>query len=365
MSPIDTLRFSGILRARTIDVRRRRLLVSRLADSDQAADLTAPPNCRGFGRVRHFRQSTAAGWPINPLPIVPACRALGIVDAPDMMTAQVFQNAACNWRCWYCYVPYNLLSADEARSAWLRPEDLIGLYGAEPNRPRILDLSGGSPDLVPEWVPWMMDALTDAGLASETYLWSDDNLSTTYLFERLTSQELDTVPRPVPEPLVEFSAVLQRVRCNSFWSSHLSAVLTPGNEVAVHLAVFMEPFLSDALSGRKTLESRFSRRRIAPFGTVGPGDVVLLKEVSGPIRGIALAQCTWCFDLRVSSLLSLRKRFAAGILASDDFWEDKRDAAFATIVELMEPAEFAPLDCPKRDRRGWVVLRPRRNQRLL
>ena len=193
MSPIDTARFSGVLRSRAIDIGRRRLLVSRLAGSDQAADLTAPANCGGFGRIRHFRESTAAGWPSNPLPIVPACRALGLAAVPSLMTAQVFQNAACNWRCWYCYVPYNMLSADEARSAWLRPQDLVALYTAEPDRPRVLDLSGGSPDLVPEWIPWMMEALTEAGIDSETYLWSDDNLSTNYFFERLTVRELDTV----------------------------------------------------------------------------------------------------------------------------------------------------------------------------
>ena len=193
MTPIDTARSSSQLRARAIDVCGRRLLVSRLADSDQALDLTAPTNCRGFGRVRHFRQATTLGWPTNPLPIVPACRALRIRDVPDVTTAQVFQNAACNWRCWYCYVPYNLLNADEARSAWLRAEDLVALYRTEPNRPQVLDLSGGSPDLVPEWVLWMMEALAESGMASETYLWSDDNLSTNYLLEHLTARELDTV----------------------------------------------------------------------------------------------------------------------------------------------------------------------------
>ena len=166
-------------------------------------------------------------------------------------------------------------------------------------------------------------------------------------------------------PLVEHAALLQRVRCNSFWGAHLPAVLAPASEVAVHLGVFVEPFLSGVLSGRKTLESRFSRRRIAPFGAVGSGDVVLVKEVSGPIRGIALARCTWCFDLRQSSLFSVRRRFGAGIGGSDEFWEDRSDAAFATIVELREPAEFAPLDCLKRDRRGWVVLRPGRRQEAL
>ena len=193
MKAIDTARFSSQLRMRAIDVQNRRLLVSRLSNSDQEPDLTAPTNCQGFGRVRHFKQATAPGWPTNPLPIVPACRALGIEDVPAVMTAQVFQNAACNWRCWYCYVPFNLLSADESRSAWFRPEELVALYRAERNRPKVLDLSGGSPDLVPEWIPWMMEALGDAGLAEQTYLWSDDNLSTTYVFDELTESQLHTL----------------------------------------------------------------------------------------------------------------------------------------------------------------------------
>lgn len=190
---IDTARSSERLRARAIDVPGRRLLVARLAGSGQARDLTAPANCDGFGRVRHFRLATSPGWPPNPLPIVPACKALGIAPPPAAMTAQVFQNAACNWRCWYCYVPYDLLGADPRRSAWLTPEALVALYAAVPDRPRVLDLSGGSPDLVPEWVPWTMEALAAAGLDRSTYLWSDDNLSTTYLFDRLAPAQVELV----------------------------------------------------------------------------------------------------------------------------------------------------------------------------
>src|SRR4029077_16030744 len=50
-----------------------------------------------------------------------------------------------------------------------------------------------------------------------------------------------------------------------------------------------QPFLSLVLNGPKTVESRFSRNRCAPFGEVEGGDIILLKEVSGPIRGIGLA----------------------------------------------------------------------------
>ena len=188
---IDTERFAGHLRARAIDLAGRRILISRLSGSRQEVDLTRPVTCGGFGRVRHFREATSPGWPINPLPIVPACRALGVKSAPDVMTAVVFQNAACPWRCWYCYVPEELLNADVKRAEWFTADELVEFYRQIPDAPRIIDLSGGSPDLVPEWTPWMMRALMNAGLEHTTYLWTDDNLSTTYLFEKVSTDELD------------------------------------------------------------------------------------------------------------------------------------------------------------------------------
>lgn len=187
--PINTAEFSATLRGRAINVTERQVLISRLNGSDQEIDLTVPCNCDGFGRIRHFKQATSPNWPSNPLPILPACRALGI-EAPPAMTAQVFQNAACAWRCWYCFVPYNLLSADPKRSAWFTAEQLVDLYRRESDRPLIIDLSGGSPDLVPEWTVWMMQALGSAGLDKSTYLWTDDNLSTAYLFDALSREQL-------------------------------------------------------------------------------------------------------------------------------------------------------------------------------
>ena len=89
-----------------------------------------------------------------------------------------------------CFVPEDLLKADRRRSEWFTAAQLVALYSTEPDRPLIIDLSGGSPDLVPEWTRWMMRALTDAALDGSTYLWTDDNLSTTYLFDHLSREEL-------------------------------------------------------------------------------------------------------------------------------------------------------------------------------
>lgn len=193
LKPIDTQKFAAHLRDRCINVSKREILISRLSGSDQEADITLPTNCEGYGRIRRFRFQTSDGWPRNPLPIEPACKALGIKPVPEEMFAQVFQNAACAWRCWYCFVPEDLLRADQSRSSWLSPERLVSLYAGIEERPLILDLSGGSPDLVPEWTPWMMRALRQKGIDQSTYLWTDDNLSTTYIFDKLDKRDLDLI----------------------------------------------------------------------------------------------------------------------------------------------------------------------------
>jgi uncharacterized Fe-S cluster-containing radical SAM superfamily protein len=183
------------MRERIIRPQAGELLISRLDGSAQEGDLTSPVNCGGLGRVRHFRRATARGWPANFLPIDPAAEALGL--APTMMMeAEVFQNAACAWRCWYCFVPFDLLGGDERRSEWITAGELVRRYATLDDRPPILDLSGGSPDLTPEWIPWTIEALEREGIADTTYLWSDDNLSTDLVFDVLDASQRRLLARP-------------------------------------------------------------------------------------------------------------------------------------------------------------------------
>lgn len=189
---IDTDVVSARYRAQAVDLQHQRLLVTNFRGTEQEQDLSEPPNCEGFGRLRHFRRATSAGWPANPLPIDPACKALGL-STPEALRAQVFQNAVCNWRCWYCFVPFNLLAANPKYAAWLSPARLIDLYLHQPAPPAVLDLTGGQPDLVPEWVPWMMAELRARGLERHVYLWSDDNLSTDYFWRFLSDADRELV----------------------------------------------------------------------------------------------------------------------------------------------------------------------------
>jgi hypothetical protein len=90
-------------------------------------------------------------------------------------------------------VPFNLLAASSKHAAWVTPAQLIDLYADQPECPRFIDLTGGQPDIVPEWVPWMMQELQSRDLDQSVYLWSDDNLSNDYFWIYLTDADRELV----------------------------------------------------------------------------------------------------------------------------------------------------------------------------
>jgi len=189
---IDTDKVSARLREASIDVIGKRILITNFHGTEQEQDFSEPANCGGFGRIRHFRRETNKSWPSNPLPIDPASKALGL-PATDMLRAQVFQNAACNWRCWYCYVPFKLLSANPKYSSWLTATELMDMYLHQADPPPMIDLTGGQPDLTPEWVPWMMREIRSRGLEDKVYLWSDDNLSNDYFWRFVSDEDRELI----------------------------------------------------------------------------------------------------------------------------------------------------------------------------
>lgn len=154
--------------------------------------------------------------------------------------------------------------------------------------------------------------------------------------------------RTVPALKKEFSD-------DSTWRPLLTETRT---HMGVHLAVLVEPYLSYILDCSKTIESRFATRRFAPYGKAQPGDLLLLKASAGPVVGLCVLGQTWFRDLTVHSLTSIKRRFGKAIRAdSEDFWRVRESATYASLMEVREPRTLAsPLLCPKKDRRGWVIL---------
>lgn len=139
---LNTAELASRYREQGIDHEERRVLVTNFRGTDQERDLSEAPNCEGFGRLRHFVRKRSNNWGNNPLPLDPVAKALGLGFGEELR-AQAFQNAVCNWRCWYCFVPFTLLDANKAHSRMMTADELIGLWLREPGRAPMIDLTGG------------------------------------------------------------------------------------------------------------------------------------------------------------------------------------------------------------------------------
>ena len=149
---------------------------------------------------------------------------------------------------------------------------------------------------------------------------------------------------------------------HSFWEEYLEGLSASApSAFSIHLAVLLEPYLGFVLEGSKTVESRFSKNRIAPFKMVERGDVVLLKRSAAKaISGVCLVSGVWFYQLDANTWNQIRDEFTSALRAEDPlFWEQRKSAHFATLMRISQVQALPPFEVPKRDRRGWVVLRSR------
>lgn len=126
----------------------------------------------------------------------------------------------------------------------------------------------------------------------------------------------------------------------------------------IHIAVFSEPFLSFLLEGKKKLDSRFSARRRAPYRQVAEGDYVLVKESGGPIRAICQLGQVWFYEIDKDSWEHLKGEYSEALCVMDpQFWEEKKNASYGTLMQLKLVHKIDPFGIDKSDRRSWVVVR--------
>lgn len=132
----------------------------------------------------------------------------------------------------------------------------------------------------------------------------------------------------------------------------------------VHLAILREPYLGWVLDGTKTVESRFSVNKIAPFGQIVAGDLVVVKGGKGAVGAFTAAEVDCRQISGPGDLLAIRQEHGQGICAPNEFWEAQIAKKFATLVLVGEARPLPPVPVQKRDMRGWVVLRHSRQPQL-
>ncbi len=126
-----------------------------------------------------------------------------------------------------------------------------------------------------------------------------------------------------------------------------------------HLAIFKGEAGERILSGKKTIESRFSRVKNPPFGLISSGDLVYIKPSGKEIIGQFRVKKVIFFDgLSEKDLISVEKEYGQGLQVDKSYWISQANCKYGTIIFIGDSSRFiaSPFKPAKKDLRGWVVL---------
>lgn len=137
-------------------------------------------------------------------------------------------------------------------------------------------------------------------------------------------------------------------------------VLSPDHNRKIHLAVFVEPFMTLLLDGTKSMESRFSSKRTVPYGKVSKGDIILVKKSGGAVTGLFVAgNVIYDSNLTSRKLQHVEKKYGKEICSNMDpeFWQSRSYSRYMTLIEVSKPIKLLPFRIDKSDRTAWSILR--------
>lgn len=130
--------------------------------------------------------------------------------------------------------------------------------------------------------------------------------------------------------------------------------------MATHVAILMKRYVDLIVQGRKTVESRLTKMRRAPFGAIEPNDRIYFRCSSGPYMATAIAGKVSSHDrLTPAKIATLRRKYNRAVCGDDAYWQWKRDSRYATFIELLdvEPTDTGPQLPPSRGI-AWFVCEP-------
>jgi hypothetical protein len=129
--------------------------------------------------------------------------------------------------------------------------------------------------------------------------------------------------------------------------------------VREHVAIVSPWAAAALLRGYKRIETRFSRRRHAPYGRICAGDTVHFKVSGGEVIGSACAYAVKELESLTPTVLDgLRRRYAKAVCAPPAYWAARRRCRYGVLIWL---SRLCPpptrVQVPRQYGGGWVVLR--------
>lgn len=125
-----------------------------------------------------------------------------------------------------------------------------------------------------------------------------------------------------------------------------------------HIAIFRQPFLDMILRGEKTIESRWSINKIAPYKKVSIGDEILLKLTGNPIIATAKVKDVKYYELTPKLAEEIKLKYGKQIgIDKFDNWQATSQKKYCTLIWLEDIKIIDPIPAPKSNGSGWIILK--------
>lgn len=125
-----------------------------------------------------------------------------------------------------------------------------------------------------------------------------------------------------------------------------------------HIAILKQPFFNMVLNGEKTIESRWSIHKVAPFDKVSIGDEILLKETGKDVTATAKVKDVKYLKLTPQIVEDIRIKYSKEI-GTDKFkdWQATLQKNYCTLIWLSDVTKIEPIKVRRSNGAGWIVLK--------
>lgn len=122
-----------------------------------------------------------------------------------------------------------------------------------------------------------------------------------------------------------------------------------------HLGIFTQDYLTYMLEGKKTIESRFSKNKIAPYEKITKDDIVFVKKSGGNVIAYFTIKEVLFFDLKETPIEQIKEKYNKDLCLDDTFWENKKECKFATLIFIDQLIKVKPFSINKKGMQTWIT----------
>lgn len=124
----------------------------------------------------------------------------------------------------------------------------------------------------------------------------------------------------------------------------------------IHLGVFTEPYLTYILEGKKTIESRFSKNKIAPYNQITKDDIVIVKKSSGNVVAYFTIKEVIFYNLSITPISEIKSKYNEQLCVDESFWIRKKSSNHATLIIIDNLVKLKPFHINKKGMQTWIKL---------